>query len=53
MITKDAHIQLTAVEYGTLFGDTTYGMYSHTTGPKESPNDKIKTKIPNRSIDSP
>ena len=43
---KVAPIKLVIVEKGMMFGSTISGMYSHTTGPKVSPNIAIKMNIP-------
>lgn len=48
IITRDAQIQLVAVENGTTAGCTISGMYNHTTGPKDNPNTPINKKSPVR-----
>ena len=43
-----ALIQFEAVEYGTIFGCTISGIYSHTTGPRDKPNAAPNRTSPTR-----
>lgn len=49
MITREAQIQFVAVEKDTIFGCTTSGIYSQTTGPNDTPNTPMYRKRPTKT----